>query len=174
MFMQFQVPQFIETEDKIVGPLTLRQFIYVAVAGIIVFTLFFVLELWLWFIIALILGSVSAMFAFLKVNGRPMRVFVQSAFNFIWSPRIYTLKPKEEKPEEVQMPKLKKGDKLPVFGGIRNLLDKMTTSKTAVPKREKTIAEQDFGIPQKKIIERYEIIKRATGEKEIARRVDYR
>ena len=31
--MQFQVPQFIETEDKVVGPLTLRQFMYIAGAG---------------------------------------------------------------------------------------------------------------------------------------------
>src|SRR3990172_12458701 len=28
--MQFQVPQFIEIEDKIFGPLTFKQFIYVA------------------------------------------------------------------------------------------------------------------------------------------------
>ena len=31
--MEYQVPQFIEVEDKIVGPLTLKQFIYIAGAG---------------------------------------------------------------------------------------------------------------------------------------------
>ena len=170
--MQFQVPQFIETEDKIVGPFTLRQFIYIAIAGVLVFSLFFVLELWLWFISTLILGSFSIMLAFIKINGRPMSSFVQSALNYIWRPRVYTLKPQEEELETVSL--LKKEKRMPVFGGIRSLLDKMTTSKTAVPKRERTIAEQDFGIPQKKIVERYEVIKRTTGEKEIARRVDYR
>jgi len=28
--MQFQVPQFIEVEDKIFGPLTFKQFVYMA------------------------------------------------------------------------------------------------------------------------------------------------
>ncbi|TSC61742.1 MAG: SsrA-binding protein, partial [Parcubacteria group bacterium Athens0416_74] len=28
--MQFQVPQFIEVEDKIVGPLTFKQFVFIA------------------------------------------------------------------------------------------------------------------------------------------------
>ncbi len=31
--MEYQVPQFIEVEDKIIGPLTLKQFIYVAGAS---------------------------------------------------------------------------------------------------------------------------------------------
>ena len=48
--MQFQVPQFIETEDKIVGPLTLRQFLYIGAAGLLSFLLFFVLKIWFWFI----------------------------------------------------------------------------------------------------------------------------
>ena len=36
--MQYQVPQFIETEDTIIGSLTLRQFIYLAVGGSIIMT----------------------------------------------------------------------------------------------------------------------------------------
>ena len=43
--MRFQVPQFIEVEDKIFGPLTLKQFIYLAGAGGLVFVLWRVLPL---------------------------------------------------------------------------------------------------------------------------------
>ena len=39
--MQFQVPQFIDVENKIIGPLSLRQFLYLAGAGLISFMLFF-------------------------------------------------------------------------------------------------------------------------------------
>ena len=49
--MQFQVPQFIETEDKIVGPFTLRQFIYVAGAGLGSVILYFSVATWLWLIL---------------------------------------------------------------------------------------------------------------------------
>jgi len=170
--MQFQVPQFIETEDKIVGPFTLRQFIYIAIAGIISFTLFFVLELWLWFIIVLILFGISASLAFIKINGRSMITIIQAAFKYTWSPRIYTLKP-EIKEILPQLPTATKS-RLPILGGIKNLLDKMMTSKEAVPKREKTIAPGNFGIPQREIKERYEVLRRITGEREVARRIDYR
>ena len=38
--MQFQTPQFIETENKIIGPLTLKQFFYLAVGFGVSFTFF--------------------------------------------------------------------------------------------------------------------------------------
>ena len=170
--MQFQVPQFIETEDKIVGPFTLKQFIYVAIAGVISFTLFFVLKLWLWLIIVFILVGISVSLAFIKVNGRPLIIIIQAAFKYTWSPRIYTLKP-EQPQASPQVPAASK-KQLPVLGGIKSLLDKMTTSKAAIPKRERTIAPGNFGISQHEIKERYEVIKRVTGEREVARRIDYR
>lgn len=170
--MQFQVPQFIETEDKIVGPFTLRQFLYVALAGVTSFILLLVLELWLWFIVVLILLGVSTSLAFIKINGRPLSTIIQAAFKYTWSSRIYTLKPKVVEP----MPQLPTTTKkqLHVLGGIKNLLDKMRTSKAAIPKREKTIAPGSFGISQREIKERYEVIRRVTGEREVARRIDYR
>jgi len=170
--MQFQVPQFIETEDKIVGPFTLKQFLYVALAGIVGFILFFILQLWLWFVIVLILVAVSSSLAFVKINGRPMSIFIQAAFKYIWSPRIYTLKPAATEQVSEASYTIKK--QLPVLGSIKSLLDKMTASKTAVPKREKTIAGGNFSMPQQEIKERYQVIRRVTGEREVARRIDYR
>ena len=60
------------------------------------------------------------------------------------------------------------------MGGIKSLLEKMNTSKDAVPKRERTIAPTSFILSQKEIKERYEVIRRGTGEREMARRIDYR
>lgn len=86
---QFQVPQFIETESKIVGPLTLKQFIYIAIAGLTSFGLFFVLKLFIWIFATLILGAIAASFAFLKFNGQPMTVMLKNAFLYYWNPRLY-------------------------------------------------------------------------------------
>lgn len=171
--MQFQVPQFIETEDKIVGPLTLKQFLYVAAGGIISFMLFFVLEPWLWFTITLFLGFISVAIAFIKINGRPMSVFIPATFNYIWSPRVYTLKPRAQD-KQIDIAATSRIKKDFVFSGIKNLLEKMATSRAAIPKREQTIATGNFGVPQRRIKERYEIMRRITGDRQMARRIDYR
>ena len=80
--MQFQVPQFIETEDKIVGPFTLRQFMYVAGAGLGSAILYFTVATWLWFILTIILLGGAIGVAFVKVRGAPwvMSFFRRSVF----------------------------------------------------------------------------------------------
>lgn len=87
--MQFQVPQFIDVEDKIFGPLTLRQFLYLAGAGAGSFILFFSLDTKLWIAITVILGSLAAALAFVKYNGRSMLVLLGSLFRYLWLPKFY-------------------------------------------------------------------------------------
>ena len=87
--MQFQVPQFIEVEDKIFGPLTLKEFIYLAVAGGVVFMLFFILQTWLWVIMAAILVTGATAFAFIKINGRPLAIILIAALRYAWQPKFY-------------------------------------------------------------------------------------
>ncbi len=170
--MQFQVPQFIETEDRIIGPLTLRQFIYVAIGVTISAIFFFLLQLWLWLIVTFILMTTSVSLAFIKINGRSMSVFAQSAFGYIWSPRVYTLKPKSQE-QKVGNVNLKPIAQTP-FGGIRSLLDKMITYKAAIPKREKSVSNTGFGISKQESKKKYEVIRKITGDKELGRRIDYR
>jgi len=107
--MQFQVPQFIETEPKIVGPLTLRQFLYIAAAGGLSFILFFSLQTWLWFIITSLLGTIAAVLAFVKYNGQPMHVIIVAAFKYLWHPRFYLWQEAKLKPKmpEVTVPEIK-------------------------------------------------------------------
>lgn len=91
--MQFQVPQFIDVEDRVVGPLTWRQFAYLAGAGGILFLLWFVLETAVWFIAAALIGGLALVTAFLKVNGRPFLLFLGSVFGFAAKPRRYIWRP---------------------------------------------------------------------------------
>lgn len=94
---QFQVPQFIETESKIVGPLTLKQFLYLAVAGLASFLLFFVLKFLIWIMLTIVLGVIAIAFAFLKFNGRPLPLILKSAFLYYWNPRLYLWQREEGK-----------------------------------------------------------------------------
>ncbi len=103
--MRFQVPQFIEIEDKIFGSLTLKQFIYLAGGGGLSFLVYvFIGNLFISLIpIAIILG-ISGALAFYKINRKPFVAVLESAFKYYLGTKLYIWK-KEEKPraDNVQM-----------------------------------------------------------------------
>lgn len=95
--MRFQVPQFIEVEDKIFGPLSLKQFIYLAGGGGLTFLVYVLLDsIILAFIPALIIMGISATFAFYKINRQPFVHIVESAFKYYRGNKLYIWR-KEEK-----------------------------------------------------------------------------
>ncbi len=168
--MQFQVPQFIETEDKIVGPLTLKQFLYFAVAGGISFLLFFFLSLPFWIFVAIVLTTIAAAFAFIKVNGRPLSSAAFSALGFYWQPRFYLW---QKTKEEANLPTIKEEAAITqIKGKIDDLWDRLQTSKEPIPKREKAISP--VIAEQARSKEQFETMRKITGEKEVARRIDYK
>jgi uncharacterized membrane protein len=97
--MRFQVPQFIEIEDKIFGPLTFKQFIYVG-GGVGACVILF---LFLPNFIALILSAPIAAFAgalaFFKINDKPFIHLVEAFFKYHTGSKLYIWKKKEKKPE---------------------------------------------------------------------------
>ena len=93
--MQYQVPQFIEIEDKIIGPLTLKQFLYLAGPMAISFILLFTVKFGVWLLITLILGVAGMGMAFVKINGRPLLNFLTSAFWYYFNPKIFIWKKTE-------------------------------------------------------------------------------
>ena len=185
---QFQVPQFIETEDKVIGPLSWRQFAYVAVAGGISVILFLLLDPILWFLLTLIVGGIALALAIVPVNGRPMIVFLRALIDNIWRPKVYVFQPRiseaytqEFQPidtsarliKESRTPKGIPGIGLPAIEGLKGLRQWLQTSKTALPRREKPLI-RDLASSKKQFKERYEVVRRLTGEQEVARRIDYR
>ena len=170
--MNFQIPQFIETEDKIVGPLTLRQFLYFAVAGGFVFMLFFFLNVGIWLVFAFFIITAAASFAFIKVNGRPLSVAAISALNFYWQPRFY-LWQREAGVQKNALEKIPETRISQTKSLLDNLWNQLKTSKQPVPKREKAI-QPAITDRVKSSKERFEMMRKITGEREVARRVDYR
>lgn len=86
---QYQVPQFIDIEDRIIGPLTLKQFLYLAFAGAILFVFWFVLKFYIWIVIALPVAALASALAFLKVNDRPFIYFFLAAIFYFMKPKLY-------------------------------------------------------------------------------------
>lgn len=103
MLMEYQVPQFIDVEDKIFGPLTISQFVYLA-GG---FGLAIGLVLYLPFIIGVLfaipIAALAGALAFYKMNGRPFIAIMESGIAYYLGRRLYLWK-KEEKAPEVAAP----------------------------------------------------------------------
>jgi flagellar basal body-associated protein FliL len=91
--MQFRVPQFIDLEDKVVGPLTLKQFGYILGAGgfsFIIWT-FIPIRIIAILLIIIVAGLFLAL-AFVKINNRPFADLLESAFAFYTGSKVYTWK----------------------------------------------------------------------------------
>ncbi|HTR18537.1 MAG TPA: PrgI family protein [Candidatus Paceibacterota bacterium] len=87
--MQFQVPQFIEVEDKIFGPLTFKQFVYILGGLGAAYLAWRVLPLFFAVPIILLVAGAAASLAFLEYNGRPFIISVENAFYFLIHPKLY-------------------------------------------------------------------------------------
>ncbi len=95
--MEYQVPQFIEVEDKIIGPLTLKQFIYVAGgAGLCVVCIVY-LPLLVAVLLCIPIVAFSAALGFYKVNGKPFIEMLEAGFNYYTSSKLFLWKQREEK-----------------------------------------------------------------------------
>lgn len=90
--MRFEVPQFIEIEDKIVGPLTWRQFVYLAGGtGILVF-IYLKFSIIVFVFLGLPLGILAFSLAFHRINNRPFSVFLESFVNYMMRKKLYLWK----------------------------------------------------------------------------------
>lgn len=116
--MRFQVPQFIEVEDKIFGPLTFKQFIYLGGGAGICAVLFLLTPKFIAFIISVPVALFAAALAFYKVNDKPFINVAEAFFKYAAGSKLYIWKKEErkaipktaaerERPEEqVYVPKL--------------------------------------------------------------------
>lgn len=165
--MQFRVPQFIETEDKVVGPFSLRQFGYIAAAAATSLILYFTVQTWLWFIGTVIIGVAGIAFAFLKVNGRPLPRLVLASLSFYWRPQTYLWRTGGAEQQE------ERGrDRFSIEHIVSGLALKRAWRylQTGGAVKEEKGVERKQKKPGK---ERYQLFHRPTGEHRVAKRVDY-
>lgn len=85
---QFIVPQFIDVEDKIIGPITTRQFIIILVGFLIIGIFYKLFDFSLFVTFGLFVLAITGIFAFLKINGRPFHYFILNLFQTFKRPRL--------------------------------------------------------------------------------------
>src|SRR5690348_4752628 len=87
--MQFQVPQFIEVEDKIFGPLTFKQFVYLGGGAGACYIIWRMLPLFIAGPVMILVGGFAAALAFMQFNGRPFIMALENAFFYVIHAKLY-------------------------------------------------------------------------------------
>ena len=90
--MEYQVPQFIEVEDKIIGPFTLKQFIYLAGGGGLCAILLLYLPLFLGILLSIPVAALAGALAFSKVNNKSFVEMLEAGFKYYTAGRLYLWK----------------------------------------------------------------------------------
>jgi len=88
----FNVPQFIDIEDKIVGPLTAKQLGWLATEGVILLFCWSFLDTSAFIIVTILLTMFFGALAFYKPHGQPLIMFFLSAISFFTRPKMYIWK----------------------------------------------------------------------------------
>ena len=107
--MVYEVPQFIKEETKLMGLITFTQLWILLSFGGIILLLFFVLQSWIWLILAAIIAPVGFFLTFGKIHSVPIYTLAMAAIRHFWLPKYYlwqkgetfleTSRPVPEKPK---------------------------------------------------------------------------
>ncbi len=108
---RFLVPQFIEVEDKIFGPVTVRQFIICTIGGLLIFMSYKLSDFSLFLFELFIIAGLTIVMAFVKVNGKNFHFFLLDFLDFVFKTKKISIWKKEEnvsKKTEIKPVKSKK------------------------------------------------------------------
>lgn len=87
--MQYNVPQFIDVEDKIVGPFTGKQTLYLVVGGAILLIGFKLFNIGFFALLAIPVVIATLAFAFYKPRGISMAKLVMNYIDYMTTPHLY-------------------------------------------------------------------------------------
>lgn len=104
---QYQIPQFIDIEDKVIGFLTIKQFFYLLALPATLYGLHFVLTPGYLILLTVVFLPISLAFAFGKVNGRPFKIIFGQFVKFSMSGTLYIWK-RERSVSRIKLSKVKK------------------------------------------------------------------
>lgn len=104
---QFQVPQFLTVEDRVIGPFTVKQFLYLGTGAVIIVFFRFFLQSYLFFPFSAFIAALALSLAFLKIGGQPLPLILKNAFLYTVRPRLFIWRREQEK-ERAQKEKKEK------------------------------------------------------------------
>ena len=100
--MRYQTPQFIEEDEKLFGPLTFKQFVYLVGGLGVSVVIYRILPSFIAILVIIPILMLSFALAFYRVNDRPFIVTLEAAFYFLFSNRLYTYKKTNKPIKQVQ------------------------------------------------------------------------
>lgn len=124
--MQFKVPQDVQREDTIIGPITIKQLIILGIGGGIAYAIYvglaasYYMEIWLPPVV--VIGGLTLAFAFLKIHEMPFHIFLMNFIEYHLLPRQriwiqgtgYPFIPPFEEPKKKLSPSQEEPKKKPV------------------------------------------------------------
>ena len=123
---QYQVPQFITVEDKVIGNyLTLKQFAFVGAGALLILGMRAILAPFLFFPLAILIGILAGGLAFFRYNEQPFPTVVKNGIVFFFRPRVYIWK---KDSIAVQHNRKKEQDRAPTIPVLKSL-PKLSTSR---------------------------------------------
>lgn len=91
--MRFELPQFIQTEIKLIGPFTFKQFLWIGTGGAIIFLLFSLTQgSLLFWVIGIPVAILAIALAFMKVGEMPLFNYIVYALSYTFNPKKYVFK----------------------------------------------------------------------------------
>ena len=103
--MQFPVPQFIDVEDKIIGPFTLKQFGFIFSGGIIILGFFKLLGLgFLFYLLSFPVAIIFLVLAFASYNGQKLYNFIPTLIKFAVADKVLVFNRRASSQEIVVRP----------------------------------------------------------------------
>lgn len=85
---QYKVPQNLDMQDRIVGPLTMYQFLYLVIGFMVVYAIFRSGSILLFILVGLPIALLALALAFIKINDQPFLKFLLSLLGFLIKPKI--------------------------------------------------------------------------------------
>ncbi len=90
---QFIVPQFIDIESKILGPITVRQFIISLIGGFFIVISYKLFDTGLFVLSFIFISAIVIVFGFIKVNGVRFHIFLGNFITSVIRPNIRVWRP---------------------------------------------------------------------------------
>ncbi len=131
--MRYQLPQFIEMEDKLIGPFSLKQFLYLIFVPAFCWGLQYFVRLPYVILVGVIFFPTALLLAFYKPNGRSFTDAIKGLLRYIRRPQTYVWRrapvvtktsPQTKKQQKIKINSDKSNKKLKDFKKLAETLDK--------------------------------------------------
>ena len=100
--MQFKEPQFLDIEDKIFGPFTFKEFVYLAGGAGLCFVLYKLLGLFWGAIPILAVAALAIALARYRPNNKPFLNMIEAGFNYLIQSKLYIWKRQKKNQDKIK------------------------------------------------------------------------